>query len=427
MLSDLKVAKLKYKGKRTNKLRVQKHPDRDGLYLAVTPAHKNNPQATYGSKVWRWDFRFPPSAKGERFTLTYGKYPDLSLAEARAKHIAARKAVANKINPAKQKQAEKQSELKELGNTYGKVSAKWFEAEKEGKSKSWCDNNERWLKITEKRLGTKPLASITDDDVTEALKPLEDAGNAYSAARALQQVSKIFEFARRKPWRFTGTNPTVTLRGQIKVPSHKGHSHIKEQEIPEFLRAVDASKGAEQTKIATRLLMLTFVRKQELLAAKKSELDLERGIFEIPAERMKNKVPHLVPLSTQAVQLFKRQLEIAGGGEYVFPNVQRPKKHAGLSTLNVFFNRLGYQDRLTPHGLRSVASTKLNGTRKFSGDVIERQLSHIELNKIRGSYNKADWLEIRAEMMQFWADHLDRLCKGETASNVVPIQAAVAA
>jgi len=418
MLSDIKVAKLKFAGSREGKL--QKHADRDGLYLAVSPPHKDNPQSGYGSKAWRWDFRFPPSAKGERFTLTYGKYPDLTLAEAREEHAKARKAVANGINPAKQKQDQKHAMVTELEKVFEKVAAAWFEAEKPGKSPSWIGNAQRWLTATNKVIGGKSIASVIDDDVEAAVKSLVDAGNLSSARRAVRQIGQIYEFARRKPWRFTGVNPTVTVK--IVPPKEQNHQHIKESEIPEFLKAVDQSAGAEQTKIATRLLVLTFVRKQELLGAKKTELDLERGMWEIPAARMKNDFPHLVPLSRQAVALLKRQLESAGNSEYVFPNLVRPRKHAGLSTLNRFFDRIGFADRLSPHGLRSVASTKLNGTRKFSGDVIERQLSHLEISKIRGAYNKAEWLEVRAEMMQFWADHVDRLCDGKPEeTNVIPM------
>ena len=423
MLTDVKVAKLRYESTRDSaKLKIEKHPDRDGLYLAVSPPHKNDPKATYGSKVWRYEYRWPPTTNGKRQTLTYGKYPELSLAEAREKHLEARKAISNGANPAESKQIQKRALLTALGNTYESIAAKWFENENAGKSKSWSDNNARWLKEINKKIGHKAIGSVTHNDCYNAVRPLEDQGFAFSAERARQQIAKVFAYAIRKRLH-SGGNPARDLTGEIKVPEHKNNAHIKASEIPEFLKSVDASKGAEQTKIASRLLLLTMVRKQELLAAKKSELDLQAAVWEIPAERMKNRITHLVPLSRQAIALFKRQLEIACDGEYLFPNTQRPGKHAGLSTLNVFFDRIGYADKLTPHGLRSVASTELNGCGAFRAEVIERQLSHIERNKIRGAYNKADYLEERKRLMAHWSDFVDRLCDGQPEEkNVIQLQ-----
>lgn len=139
MLTDVKVANLKYEGERGDKLRIEKHAERDGLFLAVSPPHKSNQKATYGSKVWRYEYRWPPTAKGKRQTLTYGRYPELSLAEAREKHLEARKAIANGINPTEQKQEQKRAMLDAQGNTYESLSKKWFEFESTGKSKSWKD------------------------------------------------------------------------------------------------------------------------------------------------------------------------------------------------------------------------------------------------------------------------------------------------
>ena len=426
MLTDVKVAKLKYDSRAPGQL--ERHTDRDGLYLAVSPPHKTNPKATYGSKVWRYDYRWPPSTSGKRQTLTYGRYPELTLAQARDKHLEARRAIAAGLNPVERKQEVKRAQLAAAGNTYEIIAGKWFEAEKKDKSQSWIENNERWLKLVNKTLGQRTIGSITDhDDIYRALRPLEDEGFAFSADRARQQIAQVFIWAIKKRLH-KGLNPAQELKGEIKVPKTTNHRHIKVKEIPEFLIAVDASKrGTEQTKIAAKLLLLTIVRKQELAAAKRSELDLENAVWEIPAERMKNGFPHIVPLSSQAVALFKRQLEIAGKGDYIFPSLSHPGDHMGLSTLNAFFGRIGFGDRLTPHGLRSVASTELNGIRKFCGDPVERQLAHKEPNKQRAAYDKSTHLELRKEMMQHWADFTDRLCQGTPQEqNVIQMPARAA-
>lgn len=309
---------------------------------------------------------------------------------------------------------------------------KWLDLERKDKSPSWINNNERWAKWVDEGInkapgiGKKPIGSVTQDDVYRILRAVEELGYAPSAEYVRAQVSRVFEYAARKRM-FTGRNPAQDLKGEIKRPSVRNNPHIKAREIPDFLKAVEESKGSKQTKIASKLLLLTILRKQELLAARWSELDLDGATWEIPAERMKNGLPHIVPLSAQVVSLFRAMKEETGGKDFVFPNTQRPGTFMGLSTLNVFFDRIGYSgDRLTPHGLRSVASTALNEA-GFRPDVIERQLSHVEKNQVRRAYNKADYMEERRRMMQHWADYVDQLCNGERESNVIQLTAKAAA
>jgi len=400
-------------------------PEYPGLYLFISPRE---------AKSFRFDFRFPPSASGARQCLTYGAYPVLTLAEAREMHREAKRDLAAGINPAAKKQDAKRAALasaESAENTYEKIAGLWYKVEEQKKnkrtgfpkSKAWKDNATRWNKLAISAFGSKPIQNVTQEDVSAALDSLIEGGYAFSAERVRDQIAKVFDYATKKRL-FTGSNPAEEeeVKERISVPGHTGNAHIKEHEIPEFVAAVEKSKADPQTKRAAKLLLLTFVRKQELLAAKRSEIDLNGGIWEIPADRMKNRLPHLVPLSKQVRELFLVQIASVKNGDYVFPSLTRPGKHAGLSTLNVFFDRIGFADRLTPHGLRSVASTKLNGTRRFGGDVIEIQLSHRDKNKVRAIYNKADHLEERAAMVQFWADHIDALCTGKPDQNVIQLQ-----
>jgi integrase len=439
-LTAVKIQKTKYKPikskgpKNPGKLLDNRIPDPEfpGLYLNVTP---------HESKSFRFDFRFPPGTKGKRQCLTYGQYQTISQAEAREMHLSAKRDLAAGINPAAKKQQQKRKIITDSENIYETVSKLWFDAAKAGKptgpkrkkknqsrpkSRSWIESAERWLEVTRKVIGHKPMNAITKDDVLAAVRSFEADGHGFSAERARQQISQVFVYA---IWKgiHNGINPAVEADGEIAVPEHKGHAHIKEHEIPEFVAAVDGSKADPQTKRAAKLLLLTLVRKAELLGAKPSEIDLNGGIWEIPPEqnRVKSGLPHLVPLSRQVKELFQEQLaSVKNGGDYVFPNLARPGKHAGLSTLNRFFDRIGFRDRLTPHGLRTVASTKLNGTRRFAGDVIELQLSHREKNKVRAVYNKSDHLEERAAMVQWWADFIDGLCAAKAGQNIVPLQKA---
>jgi integrase len=431
-LTAVKVEKLWYQpiksegGKNPGALLGNRISDSEypGLYLYISPL---------GAKSFRFDFRFPASAKGKRQCLTYGQYPVISLAEAREMHREAKRDLAAGINPAAKKQNAKRKALDTAENTYAKVAVLLYKIEEQKtdkktgfpKSQAWKDNATRWNKLAIDAFGSKPIQNVTEDDVRAAYAELLERGNHFSAKRVRDRIVKVFDYAIKKKW-FIGSNPARALEDEdeddINVPGNKGNAYIKEHEIPEFVAAVENSKADLQTKRAAKLLLLTLVRKGELLGAKRSELDLNGGKWEIPAERMKTRQAHLVPLAKQVTELLQAQLATVKSGDYVFPSLTRPGKHAGLSTLNVFFDRIGFADRLSPHGLRTVASTWLNETGRFGGDVIELQLSHREKNKIRATYNKADHWKKRVEMMQFYADHIDALCAGTADNNVIQLQ-----
>ena len=411
-LTDAFVFKLRNKSGK-----VEKHYDRDGLYLSLTAE---------GRKAFRYEFRFPPTTNGTRQTLTFGRYPELSLAQARERHVAARRLLAEGINPAAEKQEKKRALIEAYSNTYEAIARQWYEQAKGGKSATWLDNNTRWLEMICKRIGSKPITAVTRNDVLFAVDPLKEAGKAFSAERARRQAASVFAYAISEGVKGVTHNPGANARGKIRVPKAKSHRFIGVGEIPAYLEAVDsAGAKSQQSKHAARLLLLTLVRKMELMGAKKSEFDLERGLWEIPAERMKMDSPHIVPLSSQALELFRAQFAISGNSEFVFPNLRGGRGHAGESTLNTFLIRVGFADRLTPHGLRHTASTYLNGSEmRFRPDVIERQLAHLD-GSVRGIYNKADYLPERKRLLQHWAD----VCDGRIvdSSNVIALQPKAAA
>jgi integrase len=222
-----------------------------------------------------------------------------------------------------------------------------------------------------------------------------------------------------------GFNPA---RFSIQVPKAKRHPHLKAHEIPEFVRAVDAAtETTERTRIAAKLVLLCITRKMELLRTKWPEIDFDNARWEIPAGRMKSDRPHVVPLSQQALVLFRRLKELNGSSEFVFPNVRNPRKPMGETTLNRLLERMNYTDRVTVHGFRGTASTILNEL-GYRADVIEKQLAHVEEDEVRAAYNHADYMEERRRMLQDWADAIDRLCAGKPLrdGNVVPLIARAA-
>jgi integrase len=196
------------------------------------------------------------------------------------------------------------------------------------------------------------------------------------------------------------------LQGVIKVPPAIHHKPIPSKAIPDFIEKIDADPGRMQTKLAGKLLLFTMVRKCELVKATWEEVDLESAVWTIPEDRMKRRLGHLVPLSTQALDLFRKLQSFAGSSQYVFPNLGDPRKHMSPGTPNLLFERMGLD--VSPHSLRATASTVLNESNQFRSDAIERQLAHIDKNQTRGSYNAAEYIDERRAMLQWWADFIDR-------------------
>ena len=204
-------------------------------------------------------------------------------------------------------------------------------------------------------------------------------------------------------------NPANDIKGALKTHVKKHFAHLKAIELPEFLEKVKAYDGHPQTKLAVTLLMLTFVRTTELRGATWDEIDLDKAEWCIPAERMKMRRVHIVPLSRQAVAAFKELQRLNGQWKYVFPNPYKPIKHMSENAVLYALYRMGYHSRTTGHGFRHTASTILNESGLFDSDAIERQLAHVQGNKIRGVYNHAEYLPERRKMMQWWADYLDKV------------------
>jgi integrase len=258
---------------------------------------------------------------------------------------------------------------------------------------------------------------VTVSDVERLIGTVKGKRGAKSAECVRLTLAGIFKAAPRS---LGLGNPARDLAGTIEIPKAKPKGRpLSAKEIPVFMEAADRYPARTQTKLAVRLLMLTFSRKRELIEAPWSEIDLDGAQWVIAASRMKSDKPHIIPLSRQALECFKRLKELAGNSpSYVFPNLGDPKKPMGGSTMNKFFKEIGYGgERFTPHGARSTASTALN-SQGWSADAIERQLAHSERDLVRAAYNHSDHMQERQRMMQAWADYLDGLCSGASVANI---------
>jgi integrase len=392
------------------RLKPYKLYDRDGLYLYVTPKSERYPT---GAKSWRFDYRL----NGRRETLTIGRYPERGLEDARDALRDARRLVAKGESPAQVKQEKKAQAQIARANTLRALGERWYHARASHRSKSWQDNVRRWLdKDIYPALGGKAIQDITHDQIEAALRKIAEQRGAKSAHFARLLLAGVYKDV---PRALKVGNPARDLAGFIDLPkgAPKGKP-LSVKAIPAFLEAADRYDGRLQTKLAVRLLFLTFTRKLELLHAPWEEIDLKAAEWIISAERMKMAKPHIVPLSRQAIDTFKKLKELAGSSIYVFPNLGDPRKPMAGTTINKMFDAIGYAGKFTPHGVRSTASTVLNG-QGWSADAIERQLAHTERDQVRAAYNHSDFLDERRNMMQAWADYLDGLCAG---ADVVPIR-----
>lgn len=398
MLTDTKARAAKAKGKH------YKLADRDGLYLFITPA---------GAKSWRYDYRIA----GARQTLTIGRYPEISLEDARDKLAKARRMVAKEESPAEAKQADKAQAKFAHANTVRALGEKWYLDRQAARSKSWCGNARRFLEQDiYTALGNKPIREVTADDIERLVRKVAEKRGAKSAHYMRLTLAGLFKSL---PRHLGIGNPArdVGMIIELPKPTPKGRP-LTAKEIPVFLDAVDRYPGRVATKLAVKLLMLTFVRKRELVEVAWDEVDVERGEWVIPAERMKMDKPHIIPLSRQASDCFEKLKPLSFSSRYVFPNLGNPNKPMSGSTLNKVFDTIGYGGgRFTPHGVRSTASTELNA-QGWPADAIERQLAHTERDLVRAAYNHADFMKDRRKMMQAWADYLEVLAQG--GKKVVP-------
>lgn len=373
--------------------------DGDGLFLLIKPN---------GSKYWRLKYYI----LGKEKLLALGTYPEISLLDAREKRRDARKLIANGQDPSNKRKEDKRHALFVANNTFEAVAKEWFE---NNKAKWVPDHAARlWRRLEANiipEIGARPIAEIKSLELLDALRIIEKRGATDLSHRILQTCGVIFRYAV-----ITGKaqyNPTLDLRGALM--SHKAESHptIKAKELNDFFKKLDAVETSQQNKLAVRLLMLTFVRTGEMRQGKWEDVDFKAKEWRLPEHTTKMGDLHIVPLAKQAIELLKQLQEITGSSEYMFPSQHRQKNPImSENTINQVIHKMGYKGKLVGHGFRALASTTLNEM-GFRPDVIERQLAHMERNKIRAAYNRAEYLPQRREMMQQWADYLTNMASGK--------------
>lgn len=366
--------------------------DDKGLYLHVHPN---------GSRRWRLKYY----VLGKEKLMGLGVYPETSLKDAREKQAVARKLVQSNIDPVTARREEKRRAIQIAETTFEVIAKEWHNHQRGRWTPDHADRV--WASLKKNvfpALGRTAVAEIRPHDVIGVIRHIEQREALDVAARVMQRTAAVLRYAVH-----TGRiehNPAADLRGVLKTRKVQHRPAMNAEELPEFLRKLDEYKGEPITAIALRLLLLTFVRPGELRGARWKEFNLERAEWRIPAERMKMRQEHLVPMSHQAMKLLGDLVPISGGRELLFPSRNGQDKPMSENTLTFALYRMGYHKRATAHGFRATASTILN-EQGFRPDVIERQLAHAERNKVRAAYHRSEYLGERKAMMQNWADFLD--------------------
>ena len=399
-LTDVKIKRIKPNA------RPYKVSDGGGLFLWVTPS---------GGKIWRWTYRYEGRAK----LMVIGKYPDVPLVLARERHSEARKLLATGVDP----MAERKAEKAEVENSFQSIARLWLEHWQDGKSP-------RHVACVKRRmdadilpcLGARPIAAIEAPELVAMTKGIQDRGARDIAKRALETTGQVFRYAiahghaRRNP--ASEIRPSDILKSTRKV----NYARVDAKELPGLLRSIEVYQGTHVTRLAMKLMALTFVRTSELIGARWSEFDLEAVRWNIPAERMKMRTPHIVPLAKQALDVLDTLRSLTGESEWLFPGDRNAKRPMSNNTILKALERMGYKGRMTGHGFRGLASTILH-EQGYAHEHIELQLAHAPRNSVSAAYNHALYLEPRAKMTQDWADYLEQTQRG---GKVLPFRGSAA-
>jgi integrase len=378
---------------------LQKLSDGRGLQLHVTPT---------GSKLWRWAYRY----QGKQKLMALGIYPDISLSQARHLAEEGRKLLAMGTDPMAQRKADKLNQQQAPDRTFKGVASAWWAHWSPARSARHADYVWRRLEADIfPILGERPIDQIQTPELVHTTKEIERRGALDIAKRSLQTCSQIFRYAIAHG--VASHNPATEIRPSdvLKTRKKQNYARVDAKELPTLLRKIELYQGGPVTRLAIKLMAMTFVRTSELIGARWEEFDLENARWDIPAERMKMRIPHIVPLPRQAVTLLQMLHTLTGRRALLFPGERDHEKCMSNNTILKALERMGYKGRMTGHGFRGIASTILH-EQGFEHAHIELQLAHQERDDTSAAYNHALYLVQRAKIMQWWADYLDRALSG---------------
>lgn len=384
--------------------KVYKLSDGEGLQLRVMPS---------GSKQWLLDYIRPTNKK--RSSISLGNYPAVSLKDARNKKSEARALIAQGIDPKEHKDEQEREKLLALSSTLQSTAETWFKVKKtkiaEVTAKSIWRNFENHVFP---KLGHRAIEKLNAPEVINTLKPLAAKGTLETTNKIIGHLNEIMTYAVN-----TGIihhNPLAGIKAAFETPKSVNMATLKPEELPELMEALNYASIKLTTRCLIEWQLHTMVRPSEASGAKWSEIDFDNNLWNIPAERMKMKRDHVVPLTDESLNILNRVKPISGDSLYIFPSDRNKQKPANPQTANMALKRMGFGGRLVAHGLRALASTTLN-EQGFDADVIEADLAHVDKNEVRRAYNRAEYIERRKKLMCWWSEHIELAKSGQTTNS----------
>ncbi|ELA9323947.1 integrase domain-containing protein [Vibrio parahaemolyticus] len=373
--------------------------DGQGLMLSIRPS---------GSKVWLFKYQKPFTKK--RTNISFGSFPEISIADARKLRLEALTLLAKQIAPREHKQQQTQGKLAELEHTFEKISESWMIVKNSTVSENYATDIWRSLELhIFPKLGKLPISKLTAIETINTLKPIAAKGSLETVKRLCQRINEVMDFAVNTG--IVNSNPLSKIHSAFHAPKKKNMPTITPEELPQFMTALSRASIKLTTRCLIEWQLHTMTRPNESSAAQWSEIDWEKEIWVVPAERMKNRREHSIPLTPQMLELLDVMKSISAHREFIFPADRDPKRPTNSQTANAAIKRMGYQGKLVSHGLRAIASTALN-EQGFNPDVIEAALSHVDGNEVCRAYNRTDYLEQRRALMCWWSEYIEAAKSG---------------
>jgi len=373
--------------------------DGNGLQLRVRPN---------GSKLWVLKYSQPFTKK--RNNLGLGKYPDVSLAQARDRRKEIKALLAEDIDPKTHKEQQEQQTKEALENTFGVIAEKWYELKKqqvkeETANHAWKGMNRHILP----ELSNMPIHQIKPKLVVGILQPIANKGSLETVKRLCRNINEVMRLAVASG--IIEVNYLADVTRLFPAPKKQNMATIEPNRLPELMKAIAFSNITRPTRCLVEWQLHTMTRPIEAATARWKDIDLENKVWVIPAERMKMKKPHTIPLTSQTLNLLELIKSMSGNSEYLFPSRISIKSHANSQSVNMALKRIGFAGQLVSHGLRALASTTLN-EQSFDSDVIEAALAHVDKNEVRRAYNRSEYLERRRVLMGWWSNHIENAANG---------------
>lgn len=392
--------------------------DGDGLQLRVRV-----------NRSMQWNFNYRHPVTKNRINMALGSYPDVSLAQARKKTVEARELLAQGIDPKAQRNELLEAKRAETEHTFENVATAWFELKKDSVTPAYAEDIWRSLTLhVFPSMKSTPLSEVNAPMVIKLLRPIEAKGSLETVKRLSQRLNEIMTYGVNSGLIFA--NPLSGIRAVFKKPKKENMAALRPDELPELMMEIANASIKRVTRCLIEWQLHTMTRPVEAATTRWTDIDFDKRIWTIPPERMKKRRPHTIPLTEQALALLETLKPHSGHREYVFPADRNPRTHANSQTANMALKRMGFQDRLVSHGMRSMASTILN-EHGWDPELIEVALAHVDKDEVRSAYNRADYIERRRPLMAWWSEHIQKAATGSLSAsainqprdhNVVPIR-----